>query len=62
MQKKHKIDFNEAIYVMKMSIYPQNRGGWKNDMFFLVQNVCITNVFNAKCLADCEYENSFALQ
>ena len=61
-KKKHKIDFSEAIYVMKMSIYPQYRGGWKDDMFLFVQNVCITNVFNAKCHADCEYENCFALQ
>ena len=47
---------------MKMSIYPQYRGGLKDDMFLFVQNVCITNVFNAKCHADCEYENCFALQ
>ena len=36
--------------------------GEGDDMIIFVQNVCITNVFNAKCLADCEYENSFALQ
>ena len=61
-KKNHKIDFSESLYVMKMSIYPQYRGGLKDDMFLFVQNVCITNVFNAKYHADCEYENCFALQ